>query len=118
MRRIWDNYKIIGEVTRSTDKKFIVAAAYRDGVPYICVQVFWHNRDADEWYPTKSNISIPLIIPVNDGLRRVRTYKKLTKLMEQASEELQGMPMEDSAHSVWKQVEKYQIIEEEDNEDI
>ena len=46
-KRIWDNFKEIGEVRKSDSIKFVIAAAIRDGVKYINIREFY-KRKRDE----------------------------------------------------------------------
>ena len=100
-KKIWDNYKVIGEVRKSDAIKFVVAAAYRDGVQYINIREFYLRKKDNEWMPGRDGITVPVIIPVNGGKERVHTYTQLGDLMTAATAELAVMPMEDAANAVW-----------------
>jgi hypothetical protein len=100
-KKIWDNYKVIGEVRKSDAIKFVVAAAYRDGVQYINIREFYLRKKDNEWRPGRDGITVPVIIPVNGGKERVHTYSQLDDLMTAAAAELAVMPMEDAENAVW-----------------
>jgi hypothetical protein len=100
-KKIWDNYKVIGEVRKSEAIKFVVAAAYRDGVQYINIREFYLRKKDNEWRPGRDGITVPVIIPVNGGKERVHTYTQLGDLMATAVAELAVMPMEDAENAVW-----------------
>lgn len=100
-KKIWDNYKVIGEVRKSDAIKFVVAAAYRDGVQYINIREFYLRKKDNKWMPSRDGITVPVIIPVNGGKERVHTYTQLGDLMTAAVAELAVMPMEDAENAVW-----------------
>ncbi len=100
-KKIWDNYKVIGEVRKSDAIKLQVAAAYRDGVQYINIREFYMRKRDNEWMPGRDGITVPVVIPVNGGKERVHTYTQLSDLMAAAVAELAAMPMEDANNAVW-----------------
>lgn len=100
-KKIWDNYKVIGEVRKSDAIKLQVAAAYRDGVQYINIREFYLRKRDNEWMPGRDGITVPIVIPVNGGKERVHTYTQLSDLMTAAAAELAVMPMEDAENAVW-----------------
>ena len=100
-KKIWDNYKVIGEVKKSDAIKLVVAAAYRDGVQYINIREFYIRKRDNVWMPGRDGITIPVIIPVNQGKEMVHTYTQLGDLMTEAVAALAVMPMEDAENAVW-----------------
>ncbi len=100
-KRIWDNYKVVGEVQKSDFIKLVVAAGYRDGVQYINIREFYMRKRDNVWMPGRDGITVPVIIPVNGGKERVHTYTQLGDLMTAAVAELAVMPMEDAENAVW-----------------
>jgi len=100
-KKIWDNYKVIGEVRKSEAIKLVVAAAYRDGVQYINIREFYIRKRDNVWMPGRDGITVPIIIPVNGGKERVHTYDKLSELMAATATELATMPIEDAENAVW-----------------
>lgn len=100
-KKIWDNYKVIGEVKKSDAIKLVVAAAYRDGVQYINIREFYIRKRDNVWMPGRDGITIPVIIPVNQGKEMVHTYIQLGDLMSKAVATLTIMPMEDEENAVW-----------------
>ncbi len=100
-KKIWDNYKVIGEVRKSEAIKLVVAAAYRDGVQYINIREFYIRKRDNVWMPGRDGITVPVIIPINEGKERVHTYTQLGDLMTAAVAELAVMPMEDAENAVW-----------------
>lgn len=100
-KKIWDNYKVIGEVKKSDAIKLVVAAAYRDGVQYINIREFYIRKRDNVWMPGRDGITVPVIIPVSQGKEMVHTYTQLGDLMTAAVAELAVMPMEDAENAVW-----------------
>lgn len=100
-KRIWDNYKVIGEVRKSDAIKLQVAAAYRDGVQYINIREFYLRKRDNEWMPGRDGITVPIIIPVNKGTEMIETFPVFVELLQEAARELSTMPMEDEANAVW-----------------
>ena len=100
-KKIWDNYKVIGEVRKSEALKFVVAAAYRDGVQYINIREFYIRKRDNVWMPGRDGITVPVTIPVNGGKEIVHTYAQLCVLLGATVDELAEMPMEDAENAVW-----------------
>ena len=100
-KKIWDNYKEIGEVRKSEAIKLVVAAAYRDGVQYINIREFYLRKKDNEWRPGRDGITIPVVIPVNEGKELVHSYETFVEVLAKAVDELSTMPMEDEANAVW-----------------
>lgn len=100
-KKIWDNYKVIGEVRKSEAIKLVVAAAYRDGVQYINIREFYIRKRDNVWMPGRDGITVPIVIPVSGGKERVNTYAKLSELMAATAAELATMPIEDAENAVW-----------------
>lgn len=100
-KRIWDNFKEIGEVQKSDSIKFVIAAAIRDGVKYINIREFYKRKRDEVWMPGRDGITIPLVVPVNNGKDRLTPYSEMTALISKAAEELDTMPLADEAHTVY-----------------
>ena len=54
LKRLWDNYAVIGEVRKSDRIKFVIGAGVRDGVKYINIREFYHKKSEDTWNPAFS----------------------------------------------------------------
>ena len=100
-KRIWDNFKEIGEVRKSDSIKFVIAAAIRDGVKYINIREFYKRKRDEVWMPSKDGITIPLVIPVNNGADRLTPYSEMVELISKAATELETMELADEAHAVY-----------------
>ena len=100
-KRLWDNYEIIGEVQKSTYIKVVVGAGIRDGVRYINVREFYLIRKDDTWMPGRDGITIPLIMPVDDGMKRLTPWVQLAEMMESAVFRLNSMELYDEEKVVY-----------------
>lgn len=103
-KKIWDNYKVIGEVQKSNAIKFVVGAGIRDGVRYINIREFYNRKRDNAWMPGRDGITIPLIFPINQGTEMLHPFDCMTDVMKKAAEELNVMPLEDEANAVWVEV--------------
>lgn len=101
LKRLWDNYKVIGEVQKSDKIKFVIGAGIRDGVKYINIREFYFRKRDNTWNPGKDGISIPLVLPVNSATKIIEPYKGLIDCMSKAAEELSTMALEDEEHAVY-----------------
>lgn len=101
MKRIWDNYKVIGEVRKSGSTKFVIGAAIRDGVKYINIREFYIRKRDNVWMPGRDGITIPLVVPINKGTEHLTPYAEMTDLIHKAVAELETMPLADEASAVY-----------------
>lgn len=100
-KRIWDNYKVIGEVQKSDKTKLVIAAAIRDGVKYISIREFYLRQRDNEWKPSKDGITVPISIPINKGTDKIFPYDVFTTLLSAAAKELKDMPLYDHNNAVY-----------------
>lgn len=100
-KRLWDNYKVIGEVQKSGGIKFVVGAGIRDGVRYINIREFYFRKRDGVWKPGRDGITIPLISPINEGTKRIMPYEDLTRLLGDAAAQLWEMPLSDPNNAVY-----------------
>lgn len=101
-RRIWDNYRAIGEVRKSDKIKYVIGAGIRDGVRYINIREFYTRYGEDAWRPSKDGITIPIAIPVNNGTEIIHPYLDFISVLAQTAEALETMELEDEENAVWK----------------
>ena len=100
-KRIWDNFKEIGEVRKSGSIKFIIAAAIRDGVKYINIREFYKRKRDNVWMPGRDGITIPLIVPIEQGKARLAPYTEMIDIINRAAAELKTMELLDEEHAVY-----------------
>lgn len=101
MKRIWDNFKNIGEVKKSDSTKLVVSAACRDGVKYIAIREFYFSKRTQEWNPARDGIVLPLSVPINNGTEMIEPYAGLITEMTKAANALADMPLMDEKHAVY-----------------
>lgn len=114
VRRIWDNYEIIGEILKAKGIKFVVAAGTRHGVRYIHIQEFYKRKSMQDWKPSRHGITIPLKNLINDGEQVITPYADLLKLMEKAAERAAEMPLHDKNNEIV--IERRIDVYEEDDD--
>ena len=100
-KRLWDNYKVVGEVQKSTKLKFVIGAGIRDGVKYINVREFYFRKRDNTWNPGKDGITVPLLTPINEGTELIKPYQEFTSLMYEAASALETMELADPEHAVY-----------------
>jgi hypothetical protein len=106
IKKLWDNHRVIGEMPKSDRTKVVVSAVVRDGIKYINIREFYIRRSDQQWMPGRDGIIIPLIVPIEQGTKRILPYQELTGLFELAARELETMPLSDPAHMVFREVKK------------
>ena len=100
-KRIWDNYKVIGETRKSDRIKLVVAAAIRDGVKYINIREFYLRQRDSEWRPGRDGITVPINILINKGADMIFPYDVFNKLLSDTAKELKDMPLYDSNNAIY-----------------
>ena len=100
-KRIWDNFKEIGEVRKSDSIKFVIAAAIRDGVKYINIREFYKRKRDNVWMPGRDGITIPLVVPIEQGKARLTPYTEMTDVINKTAAELETMELLDEEHAVY-----------------
>lgn len=101
LKRLWDNYIVIGEVQKSSRIKFVIAAGVRDGVKYINIREFYLRQRDGEWRPAKDGITIPLLIPINDGTQLIEPYNEFIQVLADAKDTLELMELSDPENAVY-----------------
>ena len=88
---IWGNLKEIGEVRKSDSIKFVIAAAIRDGVKYINIIEFYKRKRDEVWRPGRDGITIPLVVPIEQGKARLTPYTEMIDVITKTAAELETM---------------------------
>jgi len=101
LKRIWDNYKELGEIQKSSRIKFIVGAGIRKGVKYINIREFYLRKVDSVWRPGRDGITIPLIVPLEQNTVQITPYKEFISLLQKAADELNKMELYDEEHAVY-----------------
>ena len=100
-KRLWDNYRVVGEVQKSDKLKFVIGAGVRDGVRYINIREFYFRKRDNTWNPGKDGITIPLLLPINNATEIIKPYQEFTSLMHEAASTLETMELSDPEHAVY-----------------
>lgn len=100
-KRLWDNYKVVGEVQKSDKIKFVIGAGIRDGVKYINVREFYFRKRDGVWNPGRDGITIPVKVPVENGTKIIEPYVNLAELFAQTVSELETMKLYDEENAVY-----------------
>lgn len=100
-KRLWDNYKVIGEVQKSDSIKFVVGAGIRDGVKYLNIREFYIRKKDGVWKPGRDGITIPLNVPIEKGTKVITPYIELMALFTETAEALETMPLYDKDNAVY-----------------
>jgi hypothetical protein len=100
-KRIWDNYQVMGEVIKSDRIKFVVAAAIRDGVRYINIREFYLKKSEQVWKPGRDGITIPLLVPIENGMKLIEPYFGLVDLITETMRHVKTMDLHDEANAIY-----------------
>ena len=100
-KRLWDNYRVVGEVKKSDKIKFVIGAGVRDGVRYLNIREFYHTKKDDAWKPGRDGITIPLKVPIEKGTKIIEPCPLFISVMQEAIETLEGMALSDPEHAVY-----------------
>lgn len=106
-KKLWDNYKIVGEVQKGVKFKFVVAAATVNGFRFVTIREFYYRKRDNAWLPGRDGITIPLINPIDrknpvDGKVKVITpMKDMMELLNTAFEEASTMELADPENELW-----------------
>lgn len=100
-KRIWDNYKEIGEVRKSDGIKFVIAAATREGYRYINIREFYFKKRNGEWKPGRDGITIPLKAPLNKGEKFIVPYESMLRVLAAAAKHAETMDLLDEEKAIW-----------------
>ena len=101
MKRIWDNYEVVGEIRKSDGIKFVVAAATREGFRYINIREFYYRKKDGEWKPGRDGITIPLKAGINKGERFIEPFASLYEMLAVAASKAEKMDLMNKDKAVW-----------------
>ena len=106
-RKLWDNYKIIGEVRKGERYKFVIAAATMNGFRFVTIREFYYRVGDSSWQPGKDGISIPVIVPldrrnpVNGKLQVITPMKNMLSMLHEALDTASTMELADPENELW-----------------
>ena len=101
MKRIWDNYVVVGEVRKSEGIKLVVAAATREGFRYLNIREFYMRKRDGEWRPGRDGITIPLKASINKGASFISPFEDMLALIQKASDVVSTLELMDEKNAVW-----------------
>lgn len=99
-KRLWDNYREVGEVRKNNKIKFVVGAAVRDGVRYLNIREFYLRKSDGVWKAGRDGITIPIMIPVEEATLMLTPFKELIKLLTEAADYVMDMELYDPEHAI------------------
>ena len=102
-KRIWDNYKVIGEVRKAPAIKLVLAAAARDGVKYINIREFYLKKSTNEWKPARDGITIPIKLPINEAREMLEPYRVFLEVLQATAKALETLPIYDPNNTVYNE---------------
>lgn len=100
IKRLWDNYDVVGEVQKSDKIKFVIGAGVRDGVRYLNIREFYYTKKDDTWKPGRDGITVPLTVPIEQGTRIINPYDGFIEMLQLAAETVKGMALSDPTRAV------------------
>jgi len=101
-KRIWDNYEVVGEIQKSDRIKFVMAAAVRDGVRYVNIREFYCKVSTGEWKPGRDGITIPLMLPIEKGTKRIQPLDAFEILLTSTGNIAQFMDIYNDANAIYR----------------
>ena len=107
LKRIWDNYKVVGEAQKNERLKFVIATGTRDGYRCVIIREFYLRKADNTWRPGRDGIIIPLISPLKgmfneDGTpQTVLPFNQMLAALPAAYEEARTMELFDKENEVW-----------------
>lgn len=108
MQKIWDNYKVIGEVRKSEGIKFVVAAATREGFRYINIREFYFRKRDGVWKPGRDGLTIPIKAPLSKGTKIIEPAKHMLEMLAVTAEAAEKLELANDDNAVYmeKKVKK------------
>lgn len=100
MKKIWDNYRVIGEFKKSKATKVVVSLGARDGVKCINIRAWYLKKNCTEWSPAFEGIVVPLAGIVDEQLNQ-EIGQQFINLINQAMQEAPAFAIEDAANAVY-----------------
>jgi hypothetical protein len=102
-KKVWDNYKVVGEATKGPKNKFVVGLGTRDGVKYINIREFYKCKRDNHWKPSLSGIAIPIEFPIvtGDDVKILKPANGIAILIKMAKELAVDFELADPEHEVW-----------------
>lgn len=103
-RKVWDNYRKIGEVQKNETNKYYVGAGIKDGVKYLHIHEFYYRKRTGDWMPGRTGISIPIAMPIENAIKILTPLEDLLKVIDETTKALATMELADPEHEVYIQL--------------
>jgi len=106
-KKLWDNYKIIGECLKDETHKFVVAVCTRNGFRYLHVREWYFRKGDSSWQAGRDGFTVPLLAPLKQKNPETGKFKAITPaqnlmpLLTKALEEAAVMELADPENEVW-----------------
>lgn len=106
-KRVWDNFRVIGEVQKNERLKLVIGAGCRDGYRCIAIREFYWRKADETWVPGRDGIVIPLKAPLKGHYDADGKVKTVTPAVEaltviaKAYTVADTMPLADPENEVW-----------------
>lgn len=101
LKKIWDNYVVIKEVQKAQNIKLVVAVGVRAGVKYINIREFYHRKRDNTWNPGRDGITIPVLLPIDRGTKRITPLYDFTVALAEATEVMENIALYDDNNAVY-----------------
>lgn len=105
-KKIWDNYRELAEVQKSSKIKFVIAGATRDGIRYINIREFYLRQKDGVWRPGRDGITLPVEMPIlvdkdTTDVTTLHPYYDMVHALAEAVQIIKDMALSDEAHAVY-----------------
>jgi hypothetical protein len=110
MKRIWDNYAVVGGLQKSPRQKFVFGAGVRDGIKYINIREFYYSKKRQEWRPGRDGITVPIVYPLELNTKQLKPWEMFIALFLKTADQLETMELYDEDNSVYMMVKENKII--------
>lgn len=99
MKKIWDNYKRIGEFHKSDNTKIVVELVAKDGVKHLSLREWYMRKRDKEWKPGMRGLTVPVQVPIKGSVET--PLVTLTHQIKEVLDEAPGFEIEDEDNAVW-----------------
>ena len=116
LKRVWDNFVVIGEVPKSDTYMYRVSIAMKEGIRHIFIRGYYRQSARCQWRATPGTLTVPICLPI--GTERTFPWKNLRIMIERAIVESRRLPIEDIDNAVFfnKETRKYEGAPDNDED--
>lgn len=105
VHKMYDNYRPIADIRKSTRKCIRVAIGTRDGYRYVILREFYKSRTSDGWVPGREGMIIPLtgvIFSEDDPPKFINVCETLFNTCIEALHEAETMELYDKENALYR----------------